>query len=366
MNDKHLHRLTVIPAILMGLLAITAHGAGPFAGGTGEPNDPFQIETAQQLMAIGGDPNLLGEHFILNNDIDMDPNGPGGRVVIDSVIGTSIVERHDNPFFGEFDGNYHVIRNLTIQRGDDECCGFTGYLEGVIRNLTLENVLISKATRGGAISGLNNGAIKNCHASGRVIGSEELGGLVGVNAGLVSHCTTHMEVVGESGHIGGLVGSNRQTIIHCASRGDISGSKDVGGLVGENGGRIIESQSDCNTVGDESVGGLVGGIRFVGGLILKCQTHGPVHGNTNVGGLIGRAHNSGMFSPTYISKNVASSSVHADQVAGGFIGYLDLDGGIISECYALGEVKADIAGGFIGSAFFYTLPGHSQYSFTDC
>ncbi|MCP4456289.1 MAG: hypothetical protein GY809_32930 [Planctomycetes bacterium] len=38
---------------------------------------------------------------------------------------------------------------------------------------------------------------------------------------------------------------------------------------------------------------------------------------------------------------------------------------MISECYALGEVKASIAGGFIGSAYFSDFPSRS-HSLTDC
>ena len=60
--------------------------AGPaygFAGGTGEPNDPYQIATAEQLTSIGSDPNLLDKHFVLVADIDLDPNLPGGRIALD-------------------------------------------------------------------------------------------------------------------------------------------------------------------------------------------------------------------------------------------------------------------------------------------
>ena len=60
--------------------------AAEFAGGTGEPNDPYQIATAEQLISIGSDPNLLDKHFILVNDIDLDPNLPGGRVFDRAVI----------------------------------------------------------------------------------------------------------------------------------------------------------------------------------------------------------------------------------------------------------------------------------------
>ncbi len=50
-----------------------------FAGGTGEPDNPHQIATAEQLIAIGSERSLLNRHFALVNDTDMDPSLPGGR-----------------------------------------------------------------------------------------------------------------------------------------------------------------------------------------------------------------------------------------------------------------------------------------------
>lgn len=38
--------------------------AVPFAGGTGDPNNPYQIATAEQLIAIGSDPNSTGQDKI--------------------------------------------------------------------------------------------------------------------------------------------------------------------------------------------------------------------------------------------------------------------------------------------------------------
>ncbi|HOV77792.1 MAG TPA: hypothetical protein PLS24_07170, partial [Sedimentisphaerales bacterium] len=47
------------------LCCVNGWGAVKFAGGTGEPNDPYQIATAEQLIAIGSDPNLARSHFVL-------------------------------------------------------------------------------------------------------------------------------------------------------------------------------------------------------------------------------------------------------------------------------------------------------------
>ena len=89
-----------------------------FAGGTGEPNDPYQIATAEQLVSIGSDPNLLDKHFALLNDIDLDPNLPGGRAFTAAVIAPrqGAYLWQGVPFTGVFDGCSHSIKNLTFQR----------------------------------------------------------------------------------------------------------------------------------------------------------------------------------------------------------------------------------------------------------
>ena len=64
----------------------TCASAFEFAGGTGEPNDPYQIATAQQLLQINEDPNLADRHFVLVNDIDLDPDGSEGQVFANAPL----------------------------------------------------------------------------------------------------------------------------------------------------------------------------------------------------------------------------------------------------------------------------------------
>ena len=61
-----------------------------YAGGTGEPNDPYQIATAADLIALGNEPNDYDKHFILTADIDLDPNLPGRKVFDKAVIAPDI------------------------------------------------------------------------------------------------------------------------------------------------------------------------------------------------------------------------------------------------------------------------------------
>ena len=68
-----MHGITVrIRTILLVCLTLQSVAVcAEFAGGTGEPNDPYQIATAEQLIAVNSDPNLMSKHFLLVDDIDL-------------------------------------------------------------------------------------------------------------------------------------------------------------------------------------------------------------------------------------------------------------------------------------------------------
>ena len=53
--------------LLTGVSTATAK----YSGGTGEPNDPYQIATAADLIALGETPEDYDKHFILTADIDL-------------------------------------------------------------------------------------------------------------------------------------------------------------------------------------------------------------------------------------------------------------------------------------------------------
>ncbi|UCD00010.1 MAG: right-handed parallel beta-helix repeat-containing protein, partial [Phycisphaerales bacterium] len=85
-----------------------------YSGGIGEPNDPYQIATAEDLIALGETPEDYDKHFILTADIDLDPNLPGRKVFDKAVIASTTSWEERIPFTGVFDGNSHSICHLTI------------------------------------------------------------------------------------------------------------------------------------------------------------------------------------------------------------------------------------------------------------
>jgi hypothetical protein len=227
-----------------------------FSGGTGEPNAPYQITLAEQLIAVAGFSDLLDKHFVLNNNIDLDPNLNGGQVLSMAVIPT---------FSGTFDGQGHEIRHLTIEEGEltKDQLGLFGELEsgGRVWNLGITDVNVT-GSGSDIVAGLvgeNSGELNSCYVTGKIMGDNSVGGLVGKNDpnGQIGYCYSNGFVSGEY-PIGGLVGINYGSIVSCYSTSTITGSTSSGGLVGDNRGIVVSSYSTGPVSGRFVSGGLVG------------------------------------------------------------------------------------------------------------
>lgn len=345
----------VFYCIFVGLLVLGGSAqAQPFAGGTGEAGDPYEIATAEQLVAIGSDPNLLDKCFVLTADIDLDPNLPGGRVFDAAPIAPDLLDANGLdapgvPFTGSFDGRDHVILNLVILAPTRYAVGLFGRIgvrdvgkwgtPGVVQNVRLEAVAIDGHELVGALAGSNEGTILKCSASGSVTGQRDfIGGLAGYNTGTVTICHTEGRV---SGHddVGGLVGTNPTGVItHCSFTGTVRGSEGIGGLAGGNSGHIAA----CRTSGLVDAGRIAGGlVAGNGGSIVQSHSASDVQGYDRIGGFV--ASSSGP-----ICDCSASGTVNSYEEAGGFAGW---NSGTITRCYASGDVNNEVtdAGGFVWS-----------------
>lgn len=157
------------------------------AAGQGSSGNPFIIDTAEELaglasLANGGN-TFANQYIKLGADIDL-----AGKEWV--PIGTN-----DSHFSGIFDGDSHVISNLTIYTESNGCAGLFGNM-GLywgtcgIKNLGVVDVNIGGEVRyGGAMAGYvaNNGFYKhavfdNCFATGSISSESlhaQLGGLFG-------------------------------------------------------------------------------------------------------------------------------------------------------------------------------------------
>jgi len=245
-----------------------------FGGGTGEPNNPYQIWTGEQFNSIGLYPNRWDKHFKLMADIDL--SRYTGREF--NIIGESLSPYADGPFTGVFDGNEHTISNFSYSsNGGRSYIGIFGYVwgSGEIRDLGLISPNIYRfgdTDYAGPLVGKLRGTITACWVEGgSVTGDNYVGGLVGYNDyGNISSCYSTTSVTGQT-QVGGLVGRNDFGYIsNCYAKGTVSGNSSVGGLVGHIfGGRISDSYSSSGVSGNSAVGGLVGYEYFDAAIITN-------------------------------------------------------------------------------------------------
>ena len=241
------------------------------------------IKTAADLDNIRN--NLSGK-YILMGDIDLS-----------SYSNWTAIGDSTNRFTGELNGNGYVIKNLTINRADEDNVGLFATIgsiygtAGEVKNLGLENVNITGSKFAAGLTSLNSGTITNCYVTGDVTGSVYTGGLAADNTGIITNSYATVSVEGDN-NVGGLVGINDSgTISNSYATGNvIVNTGSAGGLVGDiNSGTISNSYATGNVIGNTGsvgVGGLVGTNR--NGTISNTYATGIVQGNNYVGGLIGR------------------------------------------------------------------------------
>jgi hypothetical protein len=301
-----------VMVVVLFLLMETTH-VHAFTGGSGARIDPYLIATAEDLMSIGSDPNLLQSHFRLVNDIDLDPNLPGGKVFDRAVIAppqASGFPKTDwrifagSSFTGSFDGNGYSINNLILQgEGWLALFGKIG-ASGMVYDLSLRHASVGRAWSGPVSTAIlaveSDGSISNCHVQG-VIGSPWGGVLVDTNRGTISCCNAiSHHAFGQAGLVavnkgviracyavrkasrlessgGGLVRTNWGAIIDCYATGDCEVQRSIhrsaGGLVGDNRGTLSSSYTTVSLVADPNAvqpGALVGNSQNKGPLGYSC------------------------------------------------------------------------------------------------
>jgi hypothetical protein len=215
-----------------------------YSGGTGEPNDPYRIATAADLIALGESPEDYDRHFILTTDIDLGPSLPGRKafdkaVIAPIAITPGWVRPSSTPFAGVFHGGGHTISHLTIVGGD--YLGLFGRLASgaEVRSLAVVDVNVTgSGYYVGGLVGLNEGRIRACHVTGEVRGDFSVGGFAGGSFGVITACYAQARVSGPKA-VGGFVGSAGGTIVRCYATGQVvraEGSDFLGGFAGQGNG----------------------------------------------------------------------------------------------------------------------------------
>lgn len=329
-------------ALALGLCAASAESA-PYAGGSGTEADPYQIATADQLVALASAVNdgsvngYPGVCFVLTDDIDLAGIEwqPIGHLDLADQSNMSCM------FMGILDGQGHTISNMTFNSDYPVCgVGIVGMNLGEVKNLTVKNINVSctndfSMAIGGVVGFNMGGAVHDVTLTGEnsIAGINCIGGIAGGNSGgVVANCTvegTTVRVLGDndfsSGRIvqcdmaecGGLVigGSLGGAIDSCTARGKVTaeGNEPVGmgGIAGCL--QMMDTVTNCtadveitSARGGHAIGGLCGyaGTHSNGNIIAEKEgvvtTQYPgiidncsvtvrmdIPGATHVGGLVG-------------------------------------------------------------------------------
>ena len=162
-------------------------------------------------------------------------------------------------FNGIFNGNNHVISNISVNSKKVGCGLF-----GTAENATIKNVV------------LEGGCVK---------GDSYVGGLIGFcrENCIIDNCHSSVEVFSNTDEVGSLGGSIYYTkVSNCSSSGDVHGTESVGGLIGHfYSGTITNSYSSSNIYISNSnythswyIGGLIG--YFAHSNVYNCYSSGTV------------------------------------------------------------------------------------------
>jgi hypothetical protein len=291
--------------VIITLVAGSAFGA--YSGGTGEPNNPYQIANVADFNQLSLDPNNWNKSFIMTADVNL------------AGVTLTPVGNNSKNFTGVFDGNDNIISNAVINQPSSNYIGLFGDVGsgGQIRNLGVEDVNITGSYHVGGMVGYNNGTLTECYATGSVSGTGD--------------------------YVGGLAGRNNSTLIECYATGSVTGSFCVSGLVGYNNGLLTACYATGSVTGTGSVGGMVGYNN--GGVLTACYATGSVSGTGyGVGGLTG--YNGGTLTACYATGLVTGTGTWV----GGLAGWNN--GGTLIDCYATGSVTGtDFVGGLVGSNY---------------
>ncbi len=215
--------LATIMVIVMANLPTYA-SSGPFAGGDGTVENPYQIETQEQFQEIDNYPN---KNYSLISDI-----------VLDNEYQT--ICNDENNFTGSINGNNHKITNTyrTLIRNN----------YGNIYDLSVET---DNYVNGAVLATYNFGTIKKCNIRGRLCLSNK-----------EDCCCTCYNYLGSTRYyyifIGGIVSFNNGLLTQCYS--DVYIKEDVpkystysdcykplfGAISGGNGGTISECYANLN------------------------------------------------------------------------------------------------------------------------
>lgn len=274
--------------------------AQAFAGGSGTENDPFQIETAQQLALLAKVTNqeydwehqdeqdlYRNGYYVLTADIVLNEttNFANWETEAPAYVWEPIGTRRNDggywDFEGVFDGQGHTISGLyshsaLLHDKENNAGGLFGRADRAqIRNVNITDSMLivnsEKQVAGLLASDCRNSVIENCHVSGLVILDDVYygGGVIGNISGKESSIKScsfsgELRVENISGNVGGVCG-----FLSCEGE-DLQNNASIAIENCPNGscGGVVGNVSDCALLNSRNSASITaaGEVRAVGGI----------------------------------------------------------------------------------------------------
>ena len=244
-----------IKKILSVFLAVLLLSSGVSVADT--ESTVIHIRTADDLLALAESCRL--DTWSQDKIVELDAD-----ISLDGVDFTPI------PIFGgEFRGNGHTIRGLSISARYSRAGLFAEISEtGVVKNLTVIGTIdmTGSCEAAGGIAGCNLGSVSGCTNTAYVNTTEsdatfsvqdisidtaldiaklstqetvtsftDSGGIAGYSSGILRSCTNE-GVVGYlyvGYNTGGIAGRSCGYVAYCVNHGEVNGRKDTGGIIGQ-------------------------------------------------------------------------------------------------------------------------------------
>ncbi len=354
--------------------------------GEGTQESPYLVSDKAGLdymASLAQNGATKGVYFKLTGDIVLNEHslftyteGYVTEASADAVKHTPI-GTDNKPFEGVLDGDGYYITGLYCDN-TNAVGGLFGVVDGaVIKNLNLDFALVEAKEYAGLVAGKVNGEteISGCTVSGSVIGKQqELASVVGGIAGTVGEnsvifdCCNYGAVSGSnafSTNVGGIAGLNSGVINKCAFAGKAYGvsmyfSANVGGIAGSSHGEISGCTS-TGTVGAETVGEVndcnAGGIAgFSDGYVAQCQNNSTVsaycasYGDSigTAGGIVGYVKNGDVYGCENNGEIKGEQGIYSGGIAG--LSVVDSGEHKIYDCLNNAKVSSayGVSGGIVG------------------
>jgi hypothetical protein len=275
---KNFNLLLII--ILFLSINLFADGVQPI--GSGSEENPFQIETLDNLLWFSTNDSTWapGYYFIQVTDIDASDTENWNEGEGFNPIGYNdnfADDFLDHPFSAIYDGQGYVIENLYIHRSITGQ-SFFGLIENaVIKNLGLINANVFGMTAAILVYEVASSDVHSCYSTGVVYGGYSVSGLIGriISPSIISNCYSLCSVSGGNALgaiISGLIASigcletdSTNIVINCYFAGNIDGAglehETSGGLIGRdwyNTNITLDSFWDIETSGQTTSAGGTG------------------------------------------------------------------------------------------------------------